>query len=168
MAARPPRFPAAGWEHSRGFASPFPPGCSRLHEGGSPRRLTIQRPTARGAPPLPCNSRSAVRHRRPGAQKTQKRQVGQISMGSTLQFHMMVARISSLMSSGTHSEASRDHAFQLSTTELSENSCGTILELSWNYPGTTSELRRNRPFILCFHGFLSGQFLLPVPLIKIL
>ena len=116
----------------------------------------------------PCNSRSAVRHRRPGAQKTQQRQVGQISMGSTLQFHLMVATISPLMSSGTHSEPSRDHAFQLSTTELCENSYGTILERSWNYPGTTSELRRNRPFKLCFHGFLSGQFLLPVPLIKIL
>ena len=100
--------------------------------------------------------------------KTQQRQVGQISMGSTLQFHLMVATISPLMSSGTHSEPSRDHAFQLSTTELCENSYGTILERSWNYPGTTSELRRNRPFILCFHGFLSGQFLLPVPLIKIL
>ena len=57
---------------------------------------------------------------------------------------------------------------QLCTSELSEMCSGTILELSWNYPGITSELRRNRPFILCFHGFLSGQFLLPVPLIKIL
>ena len=117
---------------------------------------------------LVCRSPGAYRHRRPGAQKTQQRQVGQISMGSTLQFHLMVATISPLMSSGTPSEPSRDHAFQLSTTELCENSYGTILERSWNYPGTTSELRRSRPFILCFHGFLSGQFLLPVPLIKIL
>ena len=91
-----------------------------------------------------------------------------ISFASTLQCHMMVATISHLLSTCTHAEPSRVHASKLCTTELSENRYGTILELSWNYPGTTSELRRNRPFILCFHGFLSGQFLLPVPLIKIL
>ena len=84
----------------------------------------------------PCNSRSAVRHRRPGAQKTQQRQVGQISMGSTLQFHLMVATISPSMSSGTPSEPSRDHAFQLSTTELSWNDRGTIPELPRNYAET--------------------------------
>ena len=75
--------------------------------------------------------------------KTQKRQVGLISFGSTLQCHMMVATISHLLSTCTHSEPSRVHAFKLCTTELSEDRYGTILELSWNCPGTISELRRN-------------------------